>query len=223
MGLRPREKDSRWGGGFPQEKVTEADFRLLENGVISSGWEVAGVRVSDEFGGGYGPSSVRAGETNPPEGHVATFEFRGGFSPDTARKFKFDFAKIANFAADETCNFSGLPVTARGAAFAPVEASLQGLTLKVMEVRRGSLRIRLEPAPNDISYRLVKVIDDQGRELKQNSSGGGGTPTSVTYSYQLEMPKDSKTVDLTFAVTRKQSVEFMAKPEAADVSEAPKN
>lgn len=62
--------------------------------------------------------------------------------------------------------------------------------------------------PPDCVFKLVSATDSQGRRAPCRSQGVDGSD----WLFALELPEGAKTLDLAFAVTRRVSVDFQAKP-----------
>lgn len=68
----------------------------------------------------------------------------------------------------------------------------------------------------DAHLKMVEMRDDQGRELQFTGTSArrlGSTPVAwIEHGWALDIPKDAKTLDVTFAFSKSVQVEFLAKP-----------
>ena len=80
----------------------------------------------------------------------------------------------------------------------------------------GNATVEVQVSPKTESFRvaLVKVTDDRGRDIEISSPPAGfGDFTGNTHYFGLQLPADSKTLNLTFACQESRFVEFTAKPQ----------
>jgi hypothetical protein len=73
-----------------------------------------------------------------------------------------------------------------------------------------TLTCLLVPAEG-VRLRLLRAVDDRGRDWGFITPAW--PPPAGFYKFRIEVPKDARTVDLTFGVTRSLYVEFLARPE----------
>jgi len=76
--------------------------------------------------------------------------------------------------------------------------------------KHANISIHAEPIPKGRRLALVKVVDDQGREVDVQPGTDWGQGENV---FGLTIPKDAKLLDCTFALHKSRFVEFLAKPE----------
>ena len=72
--------------------------------------------------------------------------------------------------------------------------------------------------PPGCDFKLISAVDGQGRSFRSSASSG----LDSDYIFGLDLPPKAQTVDLTFAVTPRVSVEFLAKPSRMTVKEIEK-
>ncbi len=198
-------------------------FRITENGHPTSAWALAGVRgLSDALGhttGGGGWAGMTSGE-----GDFSGVILGGLCTNESAWKLKVEFAREANFPSNELWTLRGVPVPEDNAA-SVIDAvtNLQGAALRVYGMvgkkcptPRARRMIGDLPAahlvctnlPDEVQLKLIQAMDDRGRKVSSSATASDGTD----YVFGLNLSADAKSVDLTFAVTKRIPVEYLIKP-----------
>lgn len=79
--------------------------------------------------------------------------------------------------------------------------------------------VELEPATNGVRLDLIRAIDNRGEQVVSYSTAQWGPPASTstatgisTRAFGLFIPPEARALDLTFALYRSRTVEFLAKP-----------
>jgi hypothetical protein len=217
--------------GEGAKSFSRATFTVKENGAPTEKWSVCGISVANAAGeirpsGSYG-SSWEHGE------HKVDFD--GALWLEAAWQLKVDFARTGDFPADELWFIKGVSVPRPGElAQARVVTNLHLVELEFLGVSGSEANLTEDyagilahsnihmrtPHPMDgLRLVLVEVRDDQGGKLAAKGStsrtsmgGRGNTPRDMLHGFGVEIPEDAKTLDITLAVTRVRSVEFLAKP-----------
>src|SRR5262249_10686355 len=69
--------------------------------------------------------------------------------------------------------------------------------------------------PETVHFQIVSGVDERGR----NVVAGGSSGESNNYYFELKLPADSRTVDLTFAITKRVSLQYLVKPSRLSAAE----
>jgi hypothetical protein len=72
--------------------------------------------------------------------------------------------------------------------------------------------------PGDLQFKFVHALDDRGRKV----GSGGSASEPPDYLFGLRLAPDAKTVDFTFAVTKRVPVQYLAKPSRLSAAELKK-
>jgi hypothetical protein len=218
--------------GEGAKSFSRAKFTLRENGAATEKWSVCGIAVVSaageiRTGGSYG-SLWRHGE------HQLHFE-GGLWLEEPAWKIGVDFARTANFPANELWALKGVHVPPPGEVvnvrivtnlhhaeleFLGVSGSNANLPEDYAGIRpHANIHVRTPHPMDGLRVVLVEVQDDQGRKLETNGSttrtsmgGRGNTPKEMLHGFAIQIPPDARSLDVTLAVTQVRHVEFFAKP-----------
>lgn len=203
---------------------TKATFRVTQNGQPTTAWEVAAITLRDATA-----NSCRSGQrsSSARTGDVVEFSFRGALWPDkSACRLMVEFTRAQDFAAEELWTLGGVPVPATYAqpTRTNVAAVVQGLVLTGLDLaqsgsggpaplgawrRNAEMTLRTALPTNLVRVKLHAAADDRGRPVEFKP----GLSLGVTnHAYELNIPRDARQVDFTFAVTRSRVVEFLAPP-----------
>ncbi len=218
--------------GEGAKSFSRATFIIRENNVPTDKWSLCGIRASNAAGetraaGSYG-SRWERGE------HQVDFE-GALWLEEAAWKLEAEFARTGGFPADELWPVGGVSVPKSGELLeARVLTNLHHTELEFLGVSgpeaklpedyagirpHANLHVRTPHPMDGLRLVLVEVRDDQGRKLalrgstSRSSMGGrGNTPKEMLHGFAIEIPEDTRSLDLTFAATRVRSVEFLARP-----------
>jgi hypothetical protein len=217
--------------GEGAKSFSRATFTLKEKDSPTEEWSVCGISASsaaDEVRprGSYG-SLWQGGE------HKVNFD--GGLWLEETWKVDVDFARTGNFPPDELWSVHEVGVPKAGELMeARVVTNLHHAELEFLGVSgprtklpedyagirpNANIHVRTPHPMEGLRLVMVEVRDDQGRKLankgssaRSSTGGRGNTPKEMLHGFAVEIPEDSKSLDITFAVTRVRSVEFLAKP-----------
>lgn len=211
---------------------SRASFTFKENGAPTEHWGVCRLGLCNAAGevrtaGTYG-SRWERGEHR--------VDFDGAlWVEEEAWKLEVDFARTADFPAEELWFIGDVAVPGERALNAMrLGTNKFGEELEFLGVSRAraslpegytslspeaNLHVRAPYPLENLRLVLVAVTDDRGRRLAQRglatttSTGGRGiTPKEMLYGFGLEIPEDTRTLNVTLAATRIVSAGFQAKP-----------
>lgn len=218
--------------GEGAKSFSRATFKLKENGAPTENWSLCGISSSNAAGefrpGGSYSSRWQRGE------HKVDFE-GGLWLEEPAWKINVDFARTGDFPSDELWSIKGVTVPLTGwlmenrivTNIFNEELEFVGVSGPKTYLPEGytslqphaTILVRTAHPMHGVRIALVEVRDDQGRKLATKGSsartsmgGRGNTPKEMLHGFAVEIPEDAKSLDITFAVTRVRSVEFLAKP-----------
>jgi hypothetical protein len=204
-----------------------AAFSVSRDGQASDSWIVPSLTLRDATGNFIAADAV---STNIGGRLEAGFSAALWASENTWR-LNVEFSRRRDFAPEEMVSANAVPIPEPGGQ-TPVNTQwgVQGATLSLKTIERarpqiGGFRginpnteVRLVLIPAEAKrLTLVKAVDDQGRDIPHLR---GYTNPPGSYSFRLEVPREARTVDLTFAVHESRFVEFLAKPGHAGTNAA---
>ena len=211
-------------------------FRLAEKGRPTSAWGLAAINgLADACGHNLGSRGwSRSSGGNLGEGGAAVVFAAGLCREESAWRLNVEFARETDFPSDETWTVRGVPVPdEKSASVVGAETNLRGVGLQLCGLvgKECPMPIARRSRPNsplvhvictnlgaELELKLASVVDDQGRPV--NRSGFCGDLTNRLFGVSL--PPQARSVDVTFAVTRRVPVEYLFKPSkltAADIKE----
>jgi hypothetical protein len=195
-----------------------AEFRITRNGRPSSSWAPASITISDATG-----NAVHVGSwsRSSSEGK-SRMGFRSTLWPGEPWKLRVEFSRAANYSSNELVRFPpiALPrelVEAKTTNTFAVNVSTnwQHIPVTVTAFERLSrnssvpvVRVRCGPLPADHRVTLVKMEDDQKRNISRGSSGSD----NHEYTYDLNLQTNSAALNLTLAIHKSLFAEFTAMP-----------
>jgi hypothetical protein len=200
---------------------TCATFRIRRNGRTQPEWQPIDIRGADATGNTFANPS----RAPTHAGDEARLYFASTLWPDEpAWKLKVTFARTTGFAPVELWTVRDIPVPEPGGEAYPVAtAQRKGVTVSLGRISgpwplmrpstpdwlrfRAVVEVNLSPKAEDLHVTFVRATDEQGRELspRLNDEYRG------RYSFGLHGPSPAKKLNLTFAIHRSRSVEFLAK------------
>jgi len=187
------------------------------------GWELAAfVGVSDRFGQRMGQGGYVAGLL---PGGVYEVSVQSGLCVEETWKVEAEFSKVVHFASNELWTIARVPLPRRGqTSFREVRTNFCGeeFVFKAIagpdstESRTWKSMMRDVPVaqivcrrlPERAEIRLVRAIDDEGQEVSIRSRSSD----PPDYYFGLEVRNEPRTVDLTFAVSKRIRVTYFVKP-----------
>jgi hypothetical protein len=222
--------DSPVGPGRPG--ASRAAFRLRAGGEATTEWEPVEATLRDATGNVLPCVQTRAARS----GDLSRFYFAGSLDPAEVWKLDVGFARTARarFLPEETWILRGLAVPKPGERTErPAAATIQGVKLRFLALAPADsvwyqprVFVRVD-SPMDGRFLTVLARDERGREFagydpyyysRQQTQGQLGT-------FYLNLPPDSRRLDLTFAVQQSRRIEFTAQPlaggEASGLGERP--
>ena len=208
-------------------KGVQVAFDMQQNGHPATNWHAVQVITSDATG-----NHISGWVNSIVQGDDPMTVYQWGLWPDEpAWKVRFEMSRTSGFHEDELWKVENLPLTddkmqnfwnyngrTRTNSFA--ETTINGVQLKIFPAKKftdqsggrgqieGGLIIQTKPAPDGMRLTLVKVTDEQGREIQPMSWGWGGTE----YRFGLRELGEAKTLNLTIALHKSRFVEFTVKP-----------
>lgn len=209
-------------------------FRVSENGKPTSAWSLAGITgLADACGQAVGQGGY-AGGGSRDKGEITTVIGGGLCLEEPALRLQAEFAREKDFPSQEVWMVKGLPVPDES-SFSTFDATntIHGVQLRVTGIygkkcpgpdpRRSlpsyaALNLVTAHLSPDLELKLVQVMDDQGR----NAWAGARSSSATNHAFGLKLSEDARSVDVTFAVTKRITVEFLAKPSRMTAAEIEK-
>jgi hypothetical protein len=202
----------------PNEPRVIAHFRASRNLRQSQSWAPTGMTLSDATGNQMQVGSWSGGS----RGGEYWMRFRSSLWPGEPWKMRVEFSRAANYSSNEIVYFPPIAVPTEllnsrttNTFAVNVSTNWQAVPLTIAAFQGASrnfsgpvLRVRCGTLPADHRVTLVKMEDDQ----KRNVSGGGSSSDNGEYSYALKLASNSTTMHLTFAIHKSLFAEFVAQP-----------
>jgi hypothetical protein len=220
-GWRSVQTREGWGGRY-----SSASFTLEENGVRAQNWKLASIRANALTGEQILPSAY-AGRLGSNEN---TLFFQAAlWREEPVWKLAVEAERTGNFPTQELWTVRGIPVPrAREVVEIHAVTNIHGVKVELLEIAGRDarklaafgyigapgypwFRVSLTAPPWDVKLFLVGVHDDQGNDLDAELAVTVGT----THCFRVELPEPAKTLDITLAVSRSSTVEFLVRPELA--------
>jgi len=208
-------------------KGVQVAFDVRQNGQTVTNWQPVRIETSDATGNhinGYVNTTYQGGEP-------MTFYQWGLWPDEPAWKLRVEFSRTSGFNDDELWTVPAIPVesgkmqdfwnnTARNRknpGFA--ETTLNGVHLKIFPVKQftdqppespqqGAFQVQLDPVPDGMQMTLVKVTDDQGRNVRNWRWSWGGNFNA----FALRELEGVKSINVTLALHKSRFVEYTVKP-----------
>ncbi len=217
--------------GMVARAFSRATFQLRENNLPTENWSVHRLRLSSATG------ILRHGDGKSARwqaGQYTADAWGGLWLEEPSWKVQADFARTADFPAEDLWGVRGVPVPRPGKMIEHrVVTNLHGEELEFLGVSGfkhpqgvlvgktyASLQVRTPHPLDALSVVLVEVRDEQGRGAVSHGSaaelgtgGRGITPKETVIHFRLEVLEGARFLDITLAATPVQPVEFLAKPE----------
>ncbi|MDB6111641.1 MAG: hypothetical protein JWR69_3391 [Pedosphaera sp.] len=209
--------------------ATRALFRVQQTGPTNVCWRAKSIEVSDATGNRWSPGPGPASISLAHEGETEEIIFPGALWPgESAWKLRVEFSRMAGFDADELWTVRGVMVPGATQTITLDNATtihdtkltllaITGENAKQLGLMRwealpkhANISIHADPIPKGRRLALVKVVDDQGREVDVQPGTDWSQGENV---FGLTIPQDAKLLDCTFALHKSRFVEFLAKPE----------
>jgi len=210
-----------------------ATFRLSQNGRPTSAWELADFKgITDACGQTVARGGYAAGMTS--SGNYRVIVDGGLCVEEAAWKVEAEFARAADFPNEELWTIRAIAVPKKNSATSmDATTNLYGSYLEFRGVSSVGhpaplLRRSLANEPvahvvctnlaSNLQLKFVRAVDDRGR----NVSNRGRASDPPNHVFGLALPADARTIDLTFAVTRRVPVQYLVKPSQITASELKK-
>ena len=209
----------------PINQFVIASFQFEQNGVAATNWDLVSVETSDATG-----NQTDADNINAIDGKEPAWDYQWGLWPEEpAWKLHAEFSETSGFSGDELWSVTNLPIELANTnapiqrdtnATAFAETAISGSNLEIFPARqlpanparnrglRTSFRIHVEPLSDDMHLTLVKVTDDQNREIR----AGGAGENNGDFIYQLRNLTNVQSINVTLALHRNRFVDFTVKP-----------
>jgi hypothetical protein len=213
--------------GDPLTSAFEANFRSLSG--ANQSWTVAGAQLSDATGNVL-PSTSFGSQT---AGNLRTFTMGPSLWRDEkAWKLRLEIKRERGFAPEELATFKDVPLpTVNGTNDFSMPTTKNGASITLNRIIRrqpftgdawsssdlSEMRLVHSALPAGLHCDLVRVRTNDGKEVKYPSSLSSNKER--TYHLQ-DVPLESKTIDITFAIHRSRFVEFFVSPALDEALEA---
>lgn len=218
----PGPAGAKTNRNFVFEPLNTALFRVSKAGRVTADWRVHTLELADATGNDLLMQPAACSSV----GEYVVADFRSVFWPsEPAWKLTAEFFRVADFHTNELILVPGLKVPAPGArVFMNAEYQVQGVALRVIQLQWEELRgigyawlprwnaeviAMLDSGAPGMHFDLTGVTDQRGRELHHDLNYQA--PNGRKH-FRLEIPAESTTLDLLFAVQRTQFVEFLVRP-----------
>jgi hypothetical protein len=208
-------------------------WQLPSSQAGSVDWELADFKgISDAFGqkagrGGYSSSLQNNGE------YLVCVD--GGLCvEEPVWKVEAEFARRRNFPANELWTIPGIAVPSESeATVVNLITNFGGANIQLMAIsgakcltprirrslsNRPIVHVICANVPAAATFNLVRVVDEAGREVLDGSRSTDGPE----YAFGLKSLGGAKTLDLTFALTKRVAVSYYVKPTRATPAELKK-
>jgi len=225
------------------DAATEAMFNIASNGVPATDWQVESLQLSDATDNQldlWSGDSLCAVASNGL--FFATNRWLGLDEP--AWKLHVEFSHKTGYGADELASITNVPAILD--AYIPdgsLSATLKKATINVRKVTNefkydwvdsnAYLEVSVSSAPgldtaipDHFRIGLVRVTNEHGQEIETSKPvrGYGNYFGYGLHSYGLKIPKDTKSLNLTFAYQESRFADFTTKPEAvSSIQNQPSN
>jgi hypothetical protein len=216
------------------ESWSQAFFAFAKNGAPCADWMVDNIEFSDATGNRSQPSGWSYDDTTSG----GAFNFRTALWPaESAWKLNVTLKRrpLAKFSDGELWSITNLPLPGINASNTFLSTTnLGGITLQLLRAVNESAmlppgsdfqRIRLDFAPPNLPPGMrFDIVSVTGHDAETNSNPAvhpaqwGGTSDS---SYNYFMPSSVRTLDVTVAVYRQLTAEFVAKPSTLPATNSP--
>jgi hypothetical protein len=198
---------------------TRAHFQILQKGIPTAKWGVAGATVLDEEGNAYAPSVISSPQLSN------TLSVFGRFSAKEPRIFRFEVVKPSAADAEESATLTNVALNfglASGMSPSPLVLQLHGFKLEMKQLSQNNnfeqVNLWYEITPRPLGFQhhvLLKGRDANGKEvivLDHNGGDSAGANMGMGRSYSFSI--EPRAVDVVFTLAKSQFVEFLARPEA---------
>ena len=208
----PREDDAKMS-------AFKAKFRPLSG--TNQSWTIAGAQLSDATGNVLSSTSLGSHTA----GNLREFTMGPSLWPDEkAWKLRLEIKRERGFASEELMTFKDVPLpTVNGTNTFSMQKTMSKASITLNHIIRrqpvtgdswsssdlSEMRLLQTGLPAGLHCDLVSVRTDDGKEVKYPSSSF--SDMERTYHLQ-DVPRESKTMDITFAIHRSRFVEFFVSP-----------
>jgi len=214
---------------------TKLIFRVTTNGVPTVEWQPESVQLTDSAGN---LLYLWARDREVTEdGKGLFFASNLWLDPtESAWRIKAEFSHKSNYVPEELVTITNVPVKLNvSIPHGSSQATFKGVTLNIEKIsgwwngrEDALLEVKMEQRPATIMQQpenfrisLVKITDDRGQEVEvaKPPRGYGVFGGSNSGIYGFVLPKESKSLNLTFAYQASRFVDFAVKPEVIPVKE----
>jgi hypothetical protein len=213
-------------GMWPGKVYWRAIFRVTRDGKPTRDWTLSALTFTDPTGNTWEPGAQDYSQRGD--------EIHANFSAplwadETAWKLKAEFSRTgsAAFGPDELWTVRDLPVPRRGKVI-PLRrrAFVQGVPLEVVSIAGAyaedewfpglspspypwvGIR-RPDPMPPNAYWTIVRLTDQEGRELKWKPAASIGSPKRMEELLAVHILPGTRRINLTLAVHKGRTVEFL--------------
>jgi hypothetical protein len=209
--------------------ATRAVLKITQTGRETNSWRPKTVEISDATGNQWiqWVQGVRLWHSETNDEMVFDDLLWPG---ENAWKVKVELSQVGDFAPEEVCTFTNVPLPEAGQVISLSDRLMIGKTeLKLGNISgisaeqpgnlkwgtvKGEINVSVGVAPvtrKGDRLTMVSVTDDSGEYLKVHPDiGYDGAPEQL---FAFKPPKDAKAVNITFALHKSRYVEFLARPE----------
>lgn len=200
-------------------------FQVLKDQQPCSGWKFCGITSLSDTTGNNAPVRGWGGHLSQPNGFQEVGFETSLCHRERSWKIQVAFARETGFATEDLWTVTNIMVPKDGASTQiQQQKTIHGATVTVemlagrkariggrltVNEERPTLRIRCDKLGEEYKLRLAKMADPQGRAITESGYSSSGDD----YVYNLNIPVDVQTMDLTIAVTKRLLMDFEVEPQ----------
>lgn len=214
--------------GSNEVSATRAVFLITQTGRETNAWRPRSVEIWDATGNHWveGAYGLRLWHVENRDELVFDNILWPG---ERAWKIKFEFARIADFAPEETCTFTNIALPGETEVntlsdvlkIGKTELKLEAISgvlaeqpgnLKWWTVKKEvNISVGIKPLAAGEILSLIDVTDDLGRKIEVKADRGLFNLADMVFSFKPA--KGAKSVNMTLSLHKGRSVEFQVRPE----------
>jgi hypothetical protein len=209
---------------------TEACFSVTSKGEPASDWQVESLQLKDSTGNRLDLWSGDSECTTNGNGlFFATNRWLDLEEP--AWKLRAEFSHKAGYRTAELVTITNVPAKADAyIAHGSCSATLIDTGVAVTKIIRepnwggnASVLVNVTPAAGAFRIALVKATNERGEQIvlvpPPRGNGNFSGYASPFYFYGINLPEDTKTLNLTFAYQESQFADYTVKPEVVAIGQ----
>jgi hypothetical protein len=226
--LTPLEKPMfRLGPERGRAQVRDSAFDIsLRSSAGSNTWVLRDAELSDATGNRLLDSGLFTQLLRTDWGSGYSKWMQGTLWPNEAAwRLKLEFNRPAGLATGDLVTFSNVPILKAGATKPIKRTAALGpyqIVLEETMVRSGyggeflKWRLELLNPPDDLAAEVVRAKADTGAQLsalqRTAARPGSGNDSVEQFAILINVPTNATAVDVTCAIQKKRTVEFLVKP-----------